>query len=195
MAAQRNNVLPQAITTRPVLRPPTALDGPAVHRLVASTPPLDANSLYCYLLLCTHFSATTVLAEQKGELVGFTSAFRLPDQPTTLFIWQIAVSSPVRGRGLALTMLSSLLERPCCREITDIEASLQPGNTASWRLFRGLAQRLAASCSESGLFDRDSHFNGAHPDERLIRISSHKGPFADQLQSPPEQTHDDIRPA
>ena len=36
-----------------MLRPPTAEDASRVARLIASSPPLDVNSVYCNLLQCT----------------------------------------------------------------------------------------------------------------------------------------------
>ena len=180
----------RAYTRKPVpditLRGPVAEDGPDVNRIVAMSPPLDANSLYCNLLQCTHFSETCIVAEQDGELIGFTSAYLLPKRQTTLFIWQVAVAESARGQGLAKRMLLELLLRPSCREVTDIQTSIQPGNTASWRLFNHLADELNADSNESVMFEHDKHFNGLHPEERLLHISSRAGPLATNLKSKPE---------
>src|SRR5690606_38843738 len=73
------------------LRMPRAEDGPRVSQLIASSPPLDVNSAYCNLLQCTDFSETCVLAERDGALLGWISAYRPPNAPELLFVWQVAV--------------------------------------------------------------------------------------------------------
>src|SRR5690606_21922775 len=70
------------------IRRPQKKDAAAVHGLVVESQVLDRNSLYAYLLVCTHFAATSAVAERAGEVVGFVSAYFLPDSPQTLFIWQ-----------------------------------------------------------------------------------------------------------
>ncbi len=80
-------------------RPPRLSDGPAVHTLARRCEPLDLNSPYSYLLLCTDFAATCVVAERDGDLVGFVSGYLKPADPRGLFIWQVAVSPAARGLG------------------------------------------------------------------------------------------------
>jgi len=161
-----------------ILREPVAEDGFAVNQLIKRCPPLDGNSVYCNLLQCTHFADTCVVAEEQQQLIGFTSAYLLPRQPDTLFFWQIAVSQNARGQGLARRMLLELLGRPQCQQITRLETSINPDNTASWSLFMNLAKDLEAVCSESVMFDTEKHFAGHHPEERLLRIHSDSGPFS-----------------
>ncbi|WIO74917.1 diaminobutyrate acetyltransferase [Porticoccaceae bacterium LTM1] len=155
------------------LRLPTTTDGARVHGLVANCPPLDPNSMYCNLLQCSHFSATSVAAEQNGELVGFISGYILPDTPNTLFIWQVAVGEAGRGKGLATRMLKHILSRPECSQVNHLETTITASNLASWALFRGLAEKLNTRLVELPFFDRDTHFNGEHDSELLARI----GPF------------------
>src|SRR5690606_41246864 len=86
------------------LRVPRATDGYALNQLVKRCPPLDTNSVYCNLLQCTDFSATSIAAEHTdGELVGFISGYCPPSRPDTLFIWQVAVDDRMRGQGLAIS--------------------------------------------------------------------------------------------
>ena len=166
-----------------ILRHPEAGDGLPLNRLIAASPPLDGNSVYCNLLQCTHFAGTCVAAEAGGELVGFTSAYLKPGDDRTLFIWQIVVARAARGRGLARRMLMELLRRPDCRRVNAIETSINPGNEASWKIFRDLAAVLGAGASEQPLFDRERHFGGEHPDETLLRIKSESGPFTTTIQT------------
>lgn len=156
------------------LRQPAASDGLSVHALIAECPPLDVNSLYCNLLQCTHFAATSVIAVAAGRTVGFVSGYLRPDRPDRLFIWQVAVAAEARGRKLGLRLLLAVLARPVCRDVRYVETTITHGNAASWALFSALADRLGAAQSRSPLFERDRHFGGGHDTEILLTI----GPFS-----------------
>lgn len=155
-------------------RQPDAKDGAAVYALVAACPPLDTNSMYCNLLQTCHFSSTSVAAEANGELLGFISGYLLPEQPDTLFIWQVAVSEKARGKGLASQMLMSILQRPNCKQVQHLETTITPDNKASWGLFESLAVKLGANLTRTVMFDRHQHFANQHDTEML----AHLGPFS-----------------
>lgn len=157
-----------------ILREPVAEDGARLHRLVASCPPLDPNSMYCNLLQCSHFSQTAVAAEAADELIGFVSGYLLPKSNHTLFIWQVAVSEKARGKGLAGKMISHILERSSCQHVTHIETSITGANEASWGLFNSVAKHLNTQLNRSVMFDRKKHFNDEHDTEYLATI----GPFS-----------------
>lgn len=158
------------MTKKATLRAPTLEDGLAIHQLIAQCPPLDTNSSYCNFLQAGHFSATSVAAEQDGELVGFISGYRIPNQPQTLFIWQVAVSERARGQGLASRMLLDLLSRTGNDDITRIHTTITLDNTASWSLFKALAAKLDAPLSHSVWLDQQTHFQGQHDSEHLVEI-------------------------
>lgn len=157
-----------------VLRTPTAGDGVSLHRLVGECPPLDPNSLYCNLLQCTHFAATSVVAESRGRIVGAISGYVLPDDERTLFIWQVAVSPEARNQGLAMRMLREILARPWCRSVHRLHTTVTPDNQASRTLFTALARDLEAPFREHVWFESQRHFGGLHADEVLLQI----GPFS-----------------
>lgn len=153
------------------LRRPSKEDGAAVWRLIDACAPLDANSMYCNLLQCDHFAQTCVLAERAAEVVGWISAYRLPADPGTLFVWQVAVSPEVRGEGLGRRMLDALLDRPACQGVTRLQTTITDENAPSRALFEGLAERLGAPVEESTKFCRERHFDGRHASERLVTIA------------------------
>lgn len=161
-----------AATAEPrlVLREPLATDGARVYELVAACPPLDPNSMYCNLLQCTHFAGSCVLVESEGELLGWISAYRPPQEPATLFVWQVAVHERARGLGLARRMLFSLLERPALAGVEYIKTTVTPDNDASRAMFRSFAKRAGAGISESAGFDESRHFRGRHASEKLLTI-------------------------
>jgi len=145
----------------------------AVFHLIGSCPPLDTNSSYCNLLQCSHFASTSVATERDGELVGFISAYAIPERPDTLFVWQIAVSGQARGVGLASRMLNHILSRPKCEQFRYLETTITEDNQASWALFKSFAKAQEADFQSTAWMDKDLHFAGQHDSEVLVCI----GPF------------------
>lgn len=122
------------------------------------------------MLLCAHHASTCVVAEAGGALSGWTSAYRLPQQPDTVFVWQLAVAPSARGHGLALRMLEHLLARPALEGCRMLETTVSPSNRASRRVFDLLAQRLDAATAESSFFTQDCFDDQHHEPEMLIRV-------------------------
>lgn len=158
-------------------RSPVAEDGVAVNRLIANCPPLDTNSLYCNLLQCSHFSETSIVAEQNFQVVGFISGYVVPKREDTLFVWQVAVDESARNQGLALKMLLQLLQKPVRYNIRYLETTITDKNTASKALFTRLASQLGVEMVTTQLFKRDVHLADQHDDEFLYRM----GPFNTSL--------------
>lgn len=156
-----------------VFRRPRVEDGAAVWRLARASESLDPNSAYFYLLFCTRFAPTSVVAADRasGRLLGFVAGLRWPDSPTTVFVWQVAVDAAARGRQLASGLLDALLRAEGCREVTHMESTVTPSNEASLSLFRSLARRWRAACQESEfLRAQDFPSEAAHEPEMLLRI-------------------------
>lgn len=160
-------------TTAINLRTPVKDDGYRLHQLVAECPPLDPNSIYCNLLQCSHFAETGVAAEIDGDLVGFISGYIPPQQPETVFVWQVAVHEKGRGQGLAKRMLKAIVARDACKNVTHMETTITEDNEASWALFRSFARDMGAELTYQEHFEKDTHFGGKHDSEFLLRI----GPF------------------
>lgn len=152
------------------LRKPDALDGPAISALIARSPPLDTNSAYCNLVQCAHFADTCVVAEQRGRIVGWISGHRPSGAPDQLFIWQVAVDPTARGLGLAGRMLDTLLMRPAAKGARVLTTTITLENAASWALFGAFARRHGLGLTKAPLFERETHFAGAHDTEWLATI-------------------------
>jgi L-2,4-diaminobutyric acid acetyltransferase len=153
------------------VRKPTPQDGPAVSELVASCPPLDENSRYCNLLQCTDFADTCALADTGEKPVGWVSGYRPPNEPSTLFIWQVAVHPDARGLGLGKTLILDILQRDACAEVEALRTTVTPDNHASRGMFRSLANALDADLMEQVHFDSERHFRHLHDSENLITIA------------------------
>lgn len=159
--------------TEIVFRPPRPTEGVAVHDLVAGSPPLDVNSEYCYLLMCSHFADTCTVAERDGKLIGIQTGYRKPNETDTLFVWQIAVSPEGRGLGIGRGIIEHLISRFPDGAIRYLEQTVTKSNAASRALFESIARRHETEVNESLLFG-DAHFGAAsHEAEYLLRI----GPF------------------
>ena len=153
-----------------LIRQPAPDDGIAVHNLIRKSAFLDDNSLYCYLVLCTHFSDTSVVATLGDDLAGVVTAYIPPQQQDTLFVWQVAVDTAAQGRGLASQMLKHILDRDATRHINFVETTVTADNKASRAMFSSLARRFNADISESVMFDRVQHFLNLHDSEYKLRI-------------------------
>lgn len=151
---------------------PRADDGASVWRLIRACEPLDENSLYCNLLQCDHFGETCVAAERKadGELVGWVSGYLIPDDPETLFVWQVAVDSSAQGKGLGKKLLGELLEREACRDVRNLKTTITADNEASWALFSSFASSRGGKMRREPYFRKEEHFDGAHATEHMVTI-------------------------
>lgn len=152
---------------------PVAADGRRLWRLVKDSGVLDLNSAYLYTMMCDYFADTCVLTRTAdGEEIGFVMGFIPPAKQDTLFVWQIAVASEHRGKGLGTQMLMELLRRESCQKTRYIEATISPSNHASRAMFHRVAAKLQAVICESYGYRADI-FPEEHEAERLCRI----GPF------------------
>ncbi|MBQ1087565.1 diaminobutyrate acetyltransferase [Streptomyces sp. B93] len=156
---------------------PEVADGAALWRLAKESGSLDLNSSYAYLLWCRDFAGTSAVARgDDGRPVGFVTGYVRPDRPGTLLVWQVAVDAAYRGRGLAARLLDALTARVAAeRDLTAVETTITPGNTASERLFTSFAARHGARVEREVLFATDQFPDGPHDPEVLYRI----GPLTD----------------
>jgi L-2,4-diaminobutyric acid acetyltransferase len=155
------------------LRKPAISDANAIWTLIKTSPPLDLNSLYCYLIICAHFADTSIVAEDQSDICGFISAYILPDRSNTLFVWQVAVNNDYKRKGIARAMIDSLLHRNFKFPISYLETTVNPSNKASGNFFRSTAKSLNTQCRESVLFSEKDFGGQSHEAEILYRI----GPF------------------
>lgn len=174
-----NRTLTRAETA--YLRPPRGEDALAIRSVAAATGVLDLNSTYAYLLLATDFAASSIVAENAGEITGFITGYHPPQRPDVLFVWQLAVVPRAQGQGLASAMIDALVCRVRAerrgRPIT-VEATVSPGNTTSRAFFGAFADRHGVALTERPHFAADLlDADGAHEAEPMLRI----GPLAAPL--------------
>ncbi|RFU13257.1 diaminobutyrate acetyltransferase [Rhodobacteraceae bacterium W635] len=157
-------------TGLPCLRTPTAEDGADIWELIRDCAPLDENSMYCNLLQADHFRDTCVVAEMDGNVVGWVSAYVMPNDPDTVFVWQVAVSDKARGCGLGLTMLEHLLARPACEGVSRLQTTITADNDASWALFRKFGRLNGEDLNVRAYYTQALHFQERHRTEHMVTI-------------------------
>jgi L-2,4-diaminobutyric acid acetyltransferase len=151
---------------------PAVADGAALWRIARDSQALDLNSSYSYLLWCRDFAGTSAVArDERGEPVGFVTGYLRPDRPRTLLVWQVAVDTAHRGRGIAAALLDGLVARTAAEHgLSTVETTITPGNTASERLFTSFAERHGAAVEREVLFGAGLFPDGPHDPEVLYRI-------------------------
>ena len=154
----------------PSLRQPQASDGAAIWELVRACKPLDENSMYCNLIQCDHFAGTCVIAELDGKICGWVSGYVLPNDPGTLFVWQVAVAPEARGKGLGTVMLQNVMNREACKNVTRLQTTITAENEASWTLFRRFAKRRGTSLDVQPYYTQALHFRERHKTEHMVTI-------------------------
>ncbi|MBM7570879.1 diaminobutyrate acetyltransferase [Aquibacillus albus] len=152
------------------LRKPTLEDGSNIWRLIRKTQVLDLNSAYYYLILSKYFKNTCIVAEHQGEIVGFVSAFLLPEKQNTLFIWQVAVDESQRGKGLASSLLQELLSREELSNVKYLETTISPSNKASQALFKKLAENFETEMKKIESISPEVFPNENHEPEQTYQI-------------------------
>lgn len=154
----------------PSLRVPTSTDGAAIWELVRSCKPLDENSMYCNVIQCDHFADTCVLAEISGEAAGWVSSYVMPNDPETLFVWQVAVAENARGLGLGSLMLQAILGRDVCDGVRRVQTTITSDNEASWALFRKFGKTQRSKLDVQPYYTQALHFQERHKTENLVTI-------------------------
>lgn len=150
---------------------PCKEQGKKIYELVKSTKVLDVNSEYLYLLQTTHFSDICSVATYEDKVIGFVSGYMIPNEPNTLFIWQVAVDSDFRGNDLARRLIMDIIQRKELN-VNYLHTTVSPSNSASIRVFEKVAAYFETQMTNE-TFIEVNDFIGDHEEEVLYKI----GPF------------------
>lgn len=120
-------------------RTPVVADGHRMWEIARDTGVLDLNSTYAYVLWAREFSRSSVVVEVDGTVVGFVTGFIRPEEPDTVFVWQVGVEANQRGKRLAARLINALFEL-CGPAIVRLRTTISPDNEASQKLFSSVAR-------------------------------------------------------
>lgn len=156
----------------PKLEAPNLDDAPRLWEITRDSGVLDVNSPYSYALWCRDFADTSVVARGRdGDVFGFITGYVRPDDPGTLFVWQVAVDENRRGLGLAGRMLGYLGDQLPDLGCDHVEATVTPDNIASTKMFESFARSRGARLERRELFGEDAFPDDVeHDPEVLFRI-------------------------
>src|SRR5690625_3318380 len=146
-------------------RTPIERDAASIWQLTHDEGELDLNSPYMYLLVCSDWAATSLIAEDDEGLVGFVAAYRPPPRPEAVFVWQIGVAARARRRGLGRALLHQTLQLPANADVKFVTATVTDDNEASTALFRRFADDLGADCVTTPRFGAELFPGGDHQPE------------------------------
>jgi len=159
-----------------VFQRPETGDGKYFWEIAKASKTLDVNSLYHYLIMCSHFGRTCIAAKKQEQVVGLVTAYIPPDLPDTIFVWQVAVDEKHRGRGLGLRMLVKVFNNAKAVNVKNLDATITPSNLASINLFKATARVLNAPFEfEKEFFSAENFGKNVHEPEILFHI----GPISD----------------
>lgn len=157
-----------------ITKAPNIQDAKNVYLLAKNSKPLDLNSEYAYMLVCDHFSQTSVIAILDEVIIGFISGYVLPKDPKTLFIWQVATHSDYRGKKIPYYMFKNLLLREELLHIDNIKTTISPSNIASKKMFLKLANMLDSKVTTQKYIQKEDFLEESHEEEILYTIEDIK---------------------
>ncbi|AZT99943.1 diaminobutyrate acetyltransferase [Brevibacterium linens] len=150
---------------------PTLKDAASMWSLVRSTPEVDQNSAYYYMIWCRDFMNTTRVVRHEGEVAAFITGYIQPDAPDTLMIWQQVISPAFRGTGLGICLLRSVAE-PLIKSssIQFVEATVSAVPSPPARTLEKLGALYGAPVASTELFSSSMFPDSDHGPEILVRV-------------------------
>jgi L-2,4-diaminobutyric acid acetyltransferase len=154
---------------RLAFRPPTLRDAARIWRFAPQRGTAAQDSCYAFVLLCSHFSDTGIVAEEGDALVGYALGYRPPIRPDDAFVWQLGVATG-RDRGeLVPRLLEEFLARRANQSARFLCITASPKDQALREELQQVARRLSTRCAVEPCFPADM-FDGNHPGEDLLRV-------------------------
>jgi L-2,4-diaminobutyric acid acetyltransferase len=149
-------------------RPPRVDDAAAIWQ-AAPQRGIERDSCYAYLLLCSHFADTGVVAELDGGVVGFALGYRPPIRPDQAFVWQLGVTAGHDLSELGARLLDEYLSRRASFDARFLCMTCSPDDAPLRELFQQFARRRGTRCAVGPCYP-SSLFATAHPDEQLLSV-------------------------
>ncbi|SDC19742.1 diaminobutyrate acetyltransferase [Pelagirhabdus alkalitolerans] len=148
---------------------PQLEDGKKMWQLASHTT-LDDNSAYKYIMMCQYFKETCVVAKDNQNVLGFITGFIPPENPNTVFVWQISVDPNHSGKGIASKLLKQLVSQVKSKGVNYVEATITPSNKASQALFKKLATSFDTDYQVESFLTQDLFPDETFEEELKYRI-------------------------
>lgn len=154
----------------PVLRTPEPVDGVRIAALAEGLASGNARDIPEALVGRGAFRETSVLAELDGQLLGWISAYILPYDPQTLFIWTVEVVEADRDVGISALMLGYLMRQEACAGVTRVQTVISCDEDRPWELFRRFARWQHSRMNVQPYFTQALTPHKRHENENLVTI-------------------------
>ena len=154
----------------PVLRAPVPEDGARIAALAKDFTSGKARDLPETLVGRGAFSETSVLAELDGKLLGWVSAYILPYDPQTLFIWTVEVVKVERNPELSSLMLGYLMRQEPCAGVTRVQTVISCDEDRPWTLFRRFARWQHSRMDIQPYFTQALTPHKRHENDNMVTI-------------------------
>ena len=129
-------------------------DTPIIQSLAIKCSPLELHTEYTYWV-CTHlFQCSSFILELDKYPIGYIMAI---ENTSTVFIWQIGITSEHRGKGLSKHLIGACVNYAKSVK-KNLEVTISENNEESYRAFRNYCRRngLVFSClGDAEILDAD----------------------------------------
>lgn len=150
-------------------RPPTLRDAARIFALAPQRGTPAQDSCYAFILLCSHFSDTGIVAEVNGDVAGYALGYRPPIRRDDAFVWHLGVADGQDRAELIPRLLEELLARRANRDARFLCITASPDDQALRDELQMVARRLGTRCAVEACFPAEL-FAGEHPGETLLRV-------------------------
>ncbi|MCF7870570.1 MAG: GNAT family N-acetyltransferase [Candidatus Omnitrophica bacterium] len=120
-----------------------------VIELAKNCKPLEVYPEHLYKIIFRYFKDLCVVAEDKGELIGFAMGFSAQNPDKTCFFWQIGVNPKVQAKGLGKKIVSYFEKKAKNLGYNRIELTVDLENIPSQKLFEKLDYENASKKEEA----------------------------------------------
>lgn len=116
-----------------------------IYTAVADLAPLTQHTWYTYWTEATCFGNSCFKAVDRvtGKLAGFVTSHPIRTTPRLeWFCWQIGVLNHYRKQGLAVQLVTKVIETACLAGAVALQFTVEPDNTASLATFQRISRTL-----------------------------------------------------
>ncbi|HEY9246625.1 MAG TPA: GNAT family N-acetyltransferase [Candidatus Methanoperedens sp.] len=139
-----------------------------VHRFTAECLPSETYPEHVYKIILRYFGDCCFICEENDSIVGSVMGIVPLNFPGTYFLWQIGVSPLHQGKGIGKKLLMKVEEELKRMKFTRIEATIDPVNLASQKLFlkmgyKNISEKVGKTIKVEGKAAVQDYYNpGRH---------------------------------